>query len=104
MMKYIQIYTLFSLLVFCSSAEGQYTAGLYTDTTIQGVRIENGLPKGIPPTYLSGVKIGFALLWTRITNKTNTPLELKISFPTDSFTIPPTPDSYLKLFLVPDTA
>jgi hypothetical protein len=104
MTKYIQIYTLFSILVFCSSAKGQYTAGLYSDTTIQGVRIENGLPKGIPPSYLTGSKFGFALLWTRVTNETTTPLELKINFPADSFPTPPSRDSYIKLFLVPDTA
>ena len=104
MTRYIQIYTLFSILVFCSSAKGQYIAGLYSDTTIQGVRIENGLPKGIPPEYRAGSKFGFILLWTRITNKTSTPLELTINFPTDSIPTPPTPDSYIRLFLVPDTA
>jgi hypothetical protein len=36
-------------------------------------------------------------------NKTSTPLELKINFPADSFKIPPTPDSYLKLFMVPES-
>lgn len=91
------------MLVFCSSSKGQYTAGLYSDTTIQGVRIENGLPKGNGHTDSNGNRIGFALFWTRVTNETTTPLELKINFSADSFAIPPTPDSYLKLFLVPDS-
>jgi hypothetical protein len=67
MTKYIQIYTLFSMLVFCSSAKGQFKPGLYSDTTIQGVRIENGLPKGNGHTDSNGNKFGFALLWTRVT-------------------------------------
>jgi hypothetical protein len=98
-MKYMRIYTLLLLMfVFCTSTIGQFKPGLYSDTTINGVRIENGLPKG------GGHKgFGFALLWTRVTNQTATPLELTIKFQADSFAIPPAPDSYLKLFLVPDS-
>ena len=35
--------------------------------------------------------------------KLTTPLKLTINFPADSFAIPPWSDSYLKLFLPPDT-
>ena len=38
-----------------------------------------------------------------VINETETPLELTINFPADSFAIPPSPDSYLKLYLPPDT-
>jgi hypothetical protein len=91
------------MLVFCISVKGQYKPGLYSDTTIQGVRIENGLPKGMGHTDSNGNRFGYALLWTRVTNETTTLLELKINFSADSFAIPPAPDSYLKLFLVPDS-
>jgi hypothetical protein len=60
------------------------------------------LPKGNGHTDSNGNRFGFALLWTRITNETTIPLELKINFQADSFAIP-MPDSYLKLFLVPDS-
>jgi hypothetical protein len=90
------------MLVFCTSAKGQYKAELYSDTTINGVRIENGLPKGGGHTDSKGKRFGFALLWTRVTNESTTPLELKINFPADSFALP-TPDSYLKLLLLPDS-
>ncbi len=36
-------------------------------------------------------------------NETDNPLELTINFPADSFSIPPLPHSYLKLYVLPDT-
>src|SRR5688500_11937848 len=103
MIKYIRIYTLLPMLVFCSFAKGQNKTHFRdSDTTINGVRIENGLPKGGGHTDSKGKRFGFALLWTRVINETSTPLELKINFPADSFALP-TPDSYLKLLLLPDS-
>ena len=54
----------------------------------------------IDPT---GKTFGHAIFWTRVINETNTRLELTINFPADSFAIPPSPDSYLKLYLPPYT-
>lgn len=99
----IRIFNLLALLVFFTSTKAQYMPGLYSDTTINGIKIENGLPKGGGHDDANGNRFGFALLWTRITNESTTPLELKINFQADSFPIPPSPDSYLKLFLVPDS-
>ena len=88
---------------------------IYTDTTYafskgKGITIQNSLPKGggITPDgtqYVDpwGKNYAFAVFWTRIINETNTPLELNINFPADSFAIFTPPDSYLKLFLPTDT-
>lgn len=43
------------------------------------------------------------MYWYRIINETTTPLELTIKFPADSFPTRPSPDSYLKAFIPPDT-
>jgi hypothetical protein len=54
-------------------------------------------------TDSTGTHFGYAIFWTGVINKTPTPLELTINFPADSFAIFSSPDSYLKLFLPPDT-
>ncbi len=69
----------------------------------QGVIIENSLPKGGPYTDVTGKQFGYSVFWTRVTNRSSTPLDLTINFPADSFLVPPSPHSYLKLFLPPDT-
>jgi len=51
----------------------------------------------------TGKNFGYRIFWTRVINETATPLELTINFPADSFAILPSPDSYFKLFLPPDT-
>jgi hypothetical protein len=86
-----------------------YTDTTYASATGQGITIQNSLPKGggIAPDgtqYFdsSGKNYAFAVFWTRIINETNTPLELNINFPADSFAIFTPPNSYLKLFLPVD--
>lgn len=39
---------------------------LYNHTTIKGIRIENGFPKGGGYDDANGNRFGFALLWTRV--------------------------------------
>ncbi|MGK7390258.1 MAG: hypothetical protein ACNS60_07900 [Candidatus Cyclobacteriaceae bacterium M2_1C_046] len=87
-----------------------YTDTTYTSSTGKEITIQNSLPKGggIAPDgtqYFdsSGKRYAFAVFWTRIINETNTPLELNIDFPADSFAIFTPPDSYLKLFLPTNT-
>ncbi len=75
----------------------------YSETASKGVIIQNSFPKGGPYTDPTGKKFGHSIFWTRVINETATPLELTINFPADSFAILPSPDSYLKLFLPPDT-
>ena len=54
-------------------------------------------------TDSTGKNFGYAIFWTGVINNTSTPMELTINFPADSFAIFPSPASYLKLFLLPDT-
>jgi hypothetical protein len=83
----------------------------HIDTT-KGVIIQNSLPKGngrLDSTGKNGYNdpagknFAYAIFWTRVINETATPLELTINFPADSFAIPHYLNSYLKLFLPPDT-
>ena len=87
-----------------------YTDTTYTFSSGKKITIQNSFPKGgsITPDrtqYVDSVgkEYAFAVFWTRIINETNTPLELNINFPADSFAIFTPPDSYLKLFLPTDT-
>jgi hypothetical protein len=85
------------------SYEGIDTEVKYSDSTGKGIIIQNSLPRGdryIDPT---GKISAYGIFWTRVINESSTPLELMINFPADSFAIPTLPDSYLKLFLPPDT-
>ena len=87
---------------------------IYTDTTYayssgKEITIQNSLPKGgsIEPNgtqYFDsiGKRYAFAVFWTRVINKTSTPLKFNINFPADSFAIFTPPNSYLKLFLPTD--
>jgi len=121
-MKYVQIYALLLIFIFCTSCKGQNKTELpkndiksETKDVIasygpddnklyrQGVIIQNSLgPKGGPYTDSTGKRFGYGIFWTRVINESATPLELTINFPADSFAIPPSPGSYLKLFLPPD--
>lgn len=66
--------------------------------------IENGFPKGgIKYTDPDGGVYRYAVFWTRITNETDNPLELKIDFPVDSYEVPSLPGKYRKILVPPDT-
>ena len=79
------------------------TESRYTDSTGIAVIIQNSLPKGGGYTDSTGKNFGYRIFWTRVINETATPLELTINFPADSFAILPSPDSYFKVSLPPDT-
>jgi hypothetical protein len=74
-----------------------------SETESQGVIIQNSLPKGDGYTDSNGKIFGIAIFWTRVINVTANPLELTINFPGDSIAVLSSRDSYLKLFLLPDT-
>lgn len=120
----MRLLTTFTLLTICLTAIGQTspikkdkrqktltfypstyidTETLYTDSTGIVVIIQNSLPKGGRYTDSTGRNFGYRIFWTRVINETATPLELTINLPADSFEIVPRPDSYLKVFLPPDT-
>jgi hypothetical protein len=77
----------------------------YSETTTNGLTIQNSFPKGGP--YPGRTKMNFnysyLVFFTRVVNETVTPLELDISFSADSISIPDSPDTYVKLFLPQDT-
>ncbi len=110
----------FTLLTICLTAIGQAfptrqktltyypstyidTESKYADSTGIVVIIQNSVPKGIGYTDPTGKNFGGRIFWTRVINETSTPLELTINFPADSFAMLPSPDSYLTVFLPPDT-
>jgi len=75
----------------------------YTDSTGNSVIIQNSGPRGGRGfTDATGIRFGYRVFWTRVINEAATPLELTITFPADSFPLP-FPDSYMKVFLHPDT-
>lgn len=117
LMRYAHIYTLLLMVVFCTSSKGQQKPGLpkqnikqetkdhgYTDPIGKGLIIQNSFPKGGEKyTDPNGKVWVFAIFWTRLTNETARPLELKIDFPVDSFNLPSSLGRYFKLFLPSDT-
>jgi hypothetical protein len=130
-MRYTYVYTLFLMLVSCTSCGGQnktdqpkenirsvttdkvtspgsndpgiYTKYEYTDSIGKRLIIQNGYPRGgIRYTDPDGEEYGYAVFWTRIINETDNPLELKIDF-LDSYEVPSLPGKYFKLVVPPDT-
>jgi hypothetical protein len=72
----------------------------FTDSTGLDVIIQNSLPKGVGYTTGKGFD---RILWTRIMNQSDTPLEVMIDFPADSFEISSSPGTYIRVFLPVDT-
>lgn len=76
----------------------------YTDSVGKRLIIENSFPRGgIKYTDPNGDVYGYVIFWTRITNETDNPLELKIDFPVDSYEVPSLPGKYRKILVPPDT-
>jgi hypothetical protein len=76
----------------------------YTDSTGARLMIQNSFPRsGIKYTDPKGKQYVYAVFWTRITNETVKPFELKIEFPLDSFELPSSLGNHIKLLLPSDT-
>jgi len=76
----------------------------YADSMGKRLIIHNNGPKsGINYTDPNGKKYFYAVFFTRITNETADPFELKIDFPLDSFEFPLSSGNYMKLLLPSDT-
>src|ERR1043166_9436444 len=108
--RLMRLLIVFTLLTICLTAIGQTfdNVSRYTDSAGKGILIESSFPKGMAPldstgkmgyTDATGEYFAYVVFWTRVTNETGAPLELTVNFPA-SF---PSPYSYLKLFLPPDT-
>ncbi|MDO6429421.1 hypothetical protein Q4E93_02395 [Flavitalea sp. BT771] len=117
-MKYEHVYRLFLMLVFCTSCGGQnkpdtvtspgskglniYSKYEYTDSAGKRLIIQNSFSRGIIYTEPNGKKANKVLFWTRITNETESPLELNIDFPVE-YEVPSLPGRYFKILLPSDT-
>ena len=77
----------------------------YSETVSNGITIQNSYPKGGPYTGPTTAHFNYSYLvfFTRVINGTESPLELKVNFSADSIPIPNSPNTYMKLFLPPDT-
>ena len=86
----------------CSFVKGQL---IYSETASNGVIIQNSYPKGGP--YKGPIKKYFnvsnLIFYTRVINETGNPLELTVHFSADSIAIPNSPNTFVRLFLSPDT-
>lgn len=72
----------------------------FIDFTGKSVIIENSLPKGGQKyTDINGKEYVYAIFWTQITNHMDSPFEVNVTFPADSFELPSSPGNYFKLFL-----
>lgn len=94
------------ILLICSFVYGQnINAEWYSETLSNGVRIQNSYPKGGPykgPTK-DHYNYSYLVFFSRVTNESEDPLELNLSFSSDSISIPNSPGTFMKLFLPPDT-
>ena len=77
----------------------------YSETASNGVIIQNSFPKGGPYTGPTKKYFNYSYLvfFTRVINETGNPLDLTVNFSADSIEIPNSPDTFVKLFLPPDT-
>jgi len=68
-----------------------------TDSKGNTVMVTHSLPKGGGVVYQNGIKYGYVVFWTRMSNQSATPIELKLKFPDVTFFKPPA--SYVKIVL-----
>jgi hypothetical protein len=73
-----------------------------TDSRGNTVMVTNSLPKGGGVVvYQNGKKYGYVNFWTRMSNQSANPIELKVKFPEVTFF--KSPDSYIKIVLPKET-
>jgi len=108
----MRLLTTFILLTICLTATGQTSPTRkwvdnevkYTDSLGKVVIVHNSFPKGGGGyTDSAGKNYSYVVFWTRVINESASPVELAIKFPADPFTIFPSPDSHIKIFIPPDT-
>ncbi|MFD2892754.1 hypothetical protein ACFS5J_12100 [Flavobacterium chuncheonense] len=90
------------LLCFSFTFMGQnfHTEFNYTDSTNNGITIQNSYPKGgLSYTDFDGKKYVYVIFWTSITNKTKSEIELTIDFPITTFGIQSSPSINFQLYL-----
>jgi hypothetical protein len=73
----------------------------HTDSKGNSVMMTNSLPKGGGVVYQNGKKYSYVVFWTRMSNQSATPIELKVKFPEVTFF--KSSDSYIKIVLPKET-
>lgn len=68
-----------------------------TDSRRNSVMVTSSLPKGGGVVYQNGVKYGYVVFWTRMSNQSENPMELRLKFPDVTFF--KSPESYVKIVL-----
>jgi hypothetical protein len=76
---------------------------IYADATGKHLIIQNGLPKGEKYTAPNGMEYFKVIFWTRISNETDSNLELNIDFPATPYELPPQSGKHIKVLVPPDT-
>jgi hypothetical protein len=92
---------IFFLFIFCS-AQGQNTGTKwYSESTSNGIIIQNSYPKG--GLYLGPIKkyfnYSYLVFFHRISNKTADSIVIEINFSGDSIAIPNSPDTFMNLII-----
>lgn len=77
------------------------TACSYSNAEGLAVTIQNGKPRGEAYFDPSGRELFRVIFWYRVINEGATPIDLIVNFPADTYSVPPSADSFLKLFLPP---
>ena len=100
------IISIVSLLLISSFVYGQsINTDWYSETGSNGLIIQNSYPKGgpYPGRITEHFNYSYLVFFTRVINGTGNPLELSVHFSADSIGIPHSPNTFVKLFLPPDT-
>lgn len=80
------------------------TKYVYTDSDGKRLIVENSLPKGgLKYAAPNGKEYFYAVFWTRITNETDNPFELRMGFPESLYELPSSPGRFFKLFIPSDS-
>ena len=105
----MKISAFFILSLFYISTYGQVgpirnwidTEVKYSFANQKDVIFTHSLPKGGGQYNLKGIKYNHVVFWTRINNKTSTPIKLQVTFP--DITYFQSPDAHIKILLPKDT-
>lgn len=108
----MSLLTTFLLFTICLTAKAQTSPTKnwvdsevdYRDSAGKVLKVYSSFPRGGGGyTDATGKRYSYVIFWTRVVNESATPLELAIKFPAEPFTIFPSPDSHIRIFLPPDT-
>jgi hypothetical protein len=92
-------------LLSCPVTQGQNAdTKWYSQNEYNGILIQNSYPKGGPYPGPTDVHFNYSYLvfYSRVSNETQHPIEVSVSFSADSIAIPNSPDTFVKVFLPTD--